>query len=72
MLGGRAQRADRGVRAVDLVIEEVQVVTDGKNFSVYRAQLDGVEFDLTEDGFEVSVSRRERMSDRFTQLVEDM
>ncbi|WP_256298515.1 hypothetical protein [Haloarchaeobius salinus] len=54
------------------MIEEVQVVTDGKNFSVYRAQLDGVEFDLTEDGFEVSVSRRERMSDRFTQLVEDM
>nr|WP_303648728.1 winged helix-turn-helix domain-containing protein [Haloarchaeobius litoreus] len=60
------------LRAADLVTEEVQVVTDGKNFSVYRAQLDGVEFDLTEDGFEVTVSRRQRMADRFTQLVEDM
>lgn len=56
----------------DLVAEEVQVVTDGKNYSVYRAQLDGVELDLTGDGFEVTVSRRERMADRFTRLVEDM
>ena len=60
------------LREADLVAEEVQVVTDGKNYSVYRAQLDGVELDLTGDGFEVTVSRRERMADRFTRLVEDM
>jgi DNA-binding transcriptional ArsR family regulator len=60
------------LREADLVVEEVQVVTDGKNYSVYRAQLDGVELDLTADGFEVTVSRRERMADRFTRLVEDM
>lgn len=56
----------------DLVVEEVQVVTDGKNYSVYRARLDGVELDLTDDGFDVTVSRRERMADRFTRLVEEM
>lgn len=60
------------LRDADLVAEEVQVVTDGKNYSVYRAQLDGVELDLTDDGFEVTVSRRERMADRFTRLVEEM
>ncbi|WP_440990869.1 ArsR/SmtB family transcription factor [Haloarchaeobius baliensis] len=65
------RRLDR-LREADLVAEEVQVVTDGKNYSVYRAQLDGVALDLTEDGFEVTVSRRERMADRFTRLVEDM
>jgi len=56
----------------DLIAEEIEPVTDGKNYSVYRAQLDGVSLDLTEDGFEVTVSRRERMADRFTRLVEDI
>ncbi|WP_257299050.1 winged helix-turn-helix domain-containing protein [Haloarchaeobius sp. FL176] len=60
------------LQAADLVAEEVQVVTDGKNYSVYRAQLDGVELDLTDDGFEVTITRRERMADRFTRLVEEM
>ncbi|MFC4405590.1 winged helix-turn-helix domain-containing protein [Haloarchaeobius iranensis] len=60
------------LQAADLVAEEVQVVTDGKNYSVYRARLDGVELDLTDDGFEVEIARRERMADRFTRLVEEM
>jgi DNA-binding transcriptional ArsR family regulator len=60
------------LRAADLVAEEVRVVTDGKNYSVYRTQLDGVELDLTDDGFGVTISRRERMADRFTRLVEEM
>lgn len=60
------------LREHDLVSEEVQPVTDGKNYSVYRARLDGVSVDLQTDGFSVTVTRRERMADRFTRLVEEM
>lgn len=60
------------LRGHGLVAEEVRPVTDGKNYSVYRARLDGVEIDLDEDGFAVSIARRERMADRFTRIVEEM
>lgn len=60
------------LREHDLVAEEIRPVPDGKNYRVYRARLDGVELDLTEDGFIIDVSRRERMADRFTKLVEEM
>jgi predicted transcriptional regulator len=54
----------------DLVTEDIQPVTDGKNYKLYRTDLDGIELDLSKDGFEIAVSRRERMTDRFTQFVE--
>jgi predicted transcriptional regulator len=58
------------LREYDLVTEDIQPVTDGKNYKLYRTDLDGIELDLNEDGFEITVSRRERMVDRFTQFVE--
>ena len=58
------------LREYDLVTEDIQPVTDGKNYRLYRTELDGIELDLSEDGFEITVSRRERMVDRFTQFVE--
>jgi predicted transcriptional regulator len=58
------------LREYDLVTEDIQPVTDGKNYKRYRTELDGIELDLNEDGFEITVSRRERMADRFTQFVE--
>ena len=58
------------LREYDLVTEDIQPVTDGKNYKLYRTELDGIELDLSEDGFEIRVSRRERMVDRFTQFVE--
>ena len=58
------------LREYDLVTEDIQPVTDGKNYKLYRTELDGIELDLSEDGFEITVSRRERMADRFTQFVE--
>jgi DNA-binding transcriptional ArsR family regulator len=58
------------LREYDLVTEDLQPVTDGKNYKIYRTELDGIELDLDEDGFEITVSRRERMVDRFTQFVE--
>ena len=58
------------LRKYDLVTEDIQPVTDGKNYKLYRTELDGIELDLSEDGFEVTVSRRERMADRFRRFVE--
>jgi predicted transcriptional regulator len=58
------------LREYDLVTEDIQPVTDGKNYKLYRTELDGIDLDLNEDGFEITVSRRERMVDRFTQFVE--
>ena len=58
------------LREYDLVTEDIQPVTDGKNYKLYRTELDGIELDLSEEGFEITVSRRERMVDRFTQFVE--
>jgi predicted transcriptional regulator len=58
------------LREYDLVTEDIQPVTDGKNYKLYRTELDSIELDLSEDGFEITVSRRERMVDRFTQFVE--
>ena len=54
----------------DLVSEEIQPVTDGKNYKVYQAQLHSVTLELTDEGFETTVSRRARMADRFTRFVE--
>lgn len=59
------------LREHELVSEEIRPVTDGKNYKVYQAQLKSVSLELTEDGFEVTVSRRERMADRFTRFVEN-
>lgn len=58
------------LREYDLVTEDIQPVTDGKNYKLYRTELDSIELDLSEDGFEITVSRRDRMVDRFTQFVE--
>ena len=59
------------LREHDLVSEEIQPVTDGKNYNVYQAQLHSLTLELTDEGFEITVSRRERMADRFTRFVEN-
>lgn len=58
------------LREYDLVTETIQPVTDGKNYKLYQTELEGIELNLSEDGFEITVSRRSRMADRFTQFVE--
>jgi predicted transcriptional regulator len=56
----------------DLVTEQTQVDTDGHHYKVYAATLDRISVDLTSNGFELQVTRRERMADQFTQFIEDM
>ncbi|GAB3329286.1 ArsR/SmtB family transcription factor [Haloplanus salinarum] len=58
------------LREYDLVTEDIHPVTDGKNYKLYRTELEGIELDLSEDGFEITISRRKQMADRFTQFVE--
>ncbi|MFB6250361.1 MAG: ArsR/SmtB family transcription factor [Halobellus sp.] len=58
------------LRQYDLVTEDIKPVPDGKNYKLYRTQLEGIELDLSDDGFEITVSRGERMADRFTRFVE--
>lgn len=57
--------ADRG-----LVTERTAPDADGHHRTVYAAALDRVVIDLTDDGFEVTVSKRGRAADRFTSFVE--
>ncbi|MFB6151857.1 MAG: ArsR/SmtB family transcription factor [Haloarculaceae archaeon] len=59
--------SDRG-----LVSERTEPDADGHHRTVYVAALDRVVVDLTGDGFEVTVTRRERAADRFTDFVEGL
>jgi predicted ArsR family transcriptional regulator len=63
------RRLDR-LSEYDLIAGDIQPVTDGKNYKLYRTRLEGIELDLREDGFEITVSRRDRMADRFARFVE--
>jgi DNA-binding transcriptional ArsR family regulator len=60
------------LRDADLVEERTELDEDGHHFSVYAATLDRIVLDVTDDGFALSVERRETMSDRFTRFVEGM
>lgn len=53
-----------------LVVERTDPDADGHHRTVYVAALDRVVVDLTTDGFEVTVSKRKRAADRFTEFVE--
>lgn len=46
--------------------------TDGHHHKVYAATLDHVGIDLTDDGIDLSLSRRDRMAERFTRFVEGL
>lgn len=56
----------------DLVTEQTRLDSAGHHHKVYAATLDRLVVDLTVDGFELQLTRRERMADRFTQFIEDM
>lgn len=65
------------LQAHDLVAERTQPDEDGHHYKVYVATLDQVVVDVTDDGFEVDLRRREPSQeegvvDRFTRLVEEM
>ncbi|RYJ08725.1 HTH domain-containing protein [Halogeometricum borinquense] len=56
----------------NLIAEQTRLSPAGHHYKVYAATLNQVVVDLTTDGFEIRVTRRERMADKFTQFIEDM
>ncbi|WP_436907615.1 helix-turn-helix domain-containing protein [Halosimplex marinum] len=57
--------------ARDLVVEHTEL-DDGGHHSTYEATLERVTVDVTDDGFEVSVERRDSMADAFTRLIDEL
>lgn len=45
---------------------------EGHHFKVYAARLDRAVVTLTQNGLDVSLSRRERMTERFTRFIEGL
>lgn len=56
----------------DLVEVRQQPDADGHHYKVYAARLDRAVITLTQDGIELSLSRRDRMTERFTRFVEGL
>lgn len=56
----------------DLIEEDLQPDAEGNHHKVYTATLVRVVVELTPDGFELQVSRRDRMADRFTQFIDEV
>lgn len=55
-----------------LVEADLQPDADGHHYEVYTATLDRLGVDLTPEGFELELTRRDRMSDRFTRFVDEV
>lgn len=45
---------------------------EGHHYKVYAASLDRAVITLTQDGIELSLSRRDRMTERFTRFIEGL
>ncbi|RBI59528.1 transcriptional regulator [halophilic archaeon] len=56
----------------NLIEEDLRPDAEGHHYKVYTATLDRVVIDLTSDGFELSLSCRNRMADRFIQFVDEV
>lgn len=60
------------LRALDLVVARTVPDADGHHYEEFRTNLDRLAVNLTPEGFDVTVSRRETPADRFTRLIEEM
>lgn len=56
----------------DLVAVRQQPDEEGHHYKVYAAQLDRAVITLTQDGIKLSLSRRDRMTARFTRFIEGL
>lgn len=60
------------LEAYDLVDREVRPDAEGHHYGVYTATLDRLVVDLSPDGLDLRLTRRDRMADRFTRFIEEM
>ncbi|WP_217920461.1 helix-turn-helix domain-containing protein [Halolamina sp. CBA1230] len=56
----------------DLVEVRRRPEEQGHHYKVYAARLDRAVVTLTDDGIELSVTRRDRMTERFRRFVEEL
>ncbi|MFC7196733.1 winged helix-turn-helix transcriptional regulator [Halosimplex aquaticum] len=55
----------------DLVAERTEI-DEGGHHGTYEATLDRVTVDVTDDGFDLTVDRRDTMADAFTRLIDEL
>lgn len=60
------------LQTLDLLSESTELDTDGHHRSIYRARLDRVVVELTDDEFTVTVNRRDHPADRLTDVWEGL
>lgn len=61
------------LRDVDFVVEQTRPDPDGGHHrQVYAPNLDRIVIDLDEGDLSIEITRRERMADRFTRLIEEI
>ena len=56
----------------ELLVEATTPDLDGHHRTAYAANLDRFVVDLDEDGFELTVRKRDRAADRFTSFIEGL
>jgi methylthioribose-1-phosphate isomerase len=55
-----------------LIVEETRIRDDGSHHSVYKANVDHLDVELTDGEFAVRVETRETPADRFTEVWDDI
>ena len=61
------------LREADFVVEQTRPDPDGGHHrQVYAPNLDRITIDLEDGNLSIQITRRERMVDRFTRLIEEM
>lgn len=70
--GPTVYRRLESLERAELIDAETRLDPDGDHYEVYSATLDRVVFDLQPEALDCSVDRRERMADRFTDIVEGL
>jgi Sugar-specific transcriptional regulator TrmB. len=70
--GPTVYRRLESLERAELIDMETRLDPDGDHYEVYSATLDRAVFDLQPETLDCSVSRRERMADRFTDIVEGL
>lgn len=60
------------LRDLDLVVERRRPDDRGHHYAEYRSNLERLTLEVTADGFELRVSRRDAMAKRFADLIEQL
>lgn len=60
------------LRELDLLVARTVPDERGHHYDEYRTNLERLVVDLSADGFDIKIARRESLADRFTRIIEEM